>query len=158
MNVREHRDAVRALVSKAPFSIGQASEKDLDVFCLALVHDSYLNEHPEWAGGSYERLEFLGDAVIELVVSEHLYSGSSDDEAVMTVKRSRLASNERISASVIEYGIDIDGTMLMGKGQAKNGDKPGVRADAFEALVGAAYVTHGLDKAASIVKKTLFDL
>jgi ribonuclease-3 len=158
MNAEEHREAVRKLISKEPFSIKNISEGDLDVFCLALVHDSYINEHPEWTQGSYERLEFLGDAVIELILSRHLYESTEDDEAAMTIKRSRLASNERISASAVEYGIDIDGSMLMGKGQAMNGITSNVRADAFEALVGAAYVTHGPEKATRVVRKTLLDL
>ncbi len=147
---------VRGFLSKPPFCYRNVSEEDLRLFRAALTHDSYANEVSDRneKAESYERLEFLGDAVLELIVCEHVYSRTSLSEGDMTEFKKDKVHNCRISEMVKEHGMDIDGVLRVGNVQIK-GDKKDVqvkmRADAFEALIAAVYLTRGLDEARRVV-------
>ena len=147
---------VRGFLSKPPFYYRNVSEQDLRLFRAALTHDSYANEAADRGekAESYERLEFLGDAVLELLVCDHVYSRPSLSEGKMTDFKQEKVDNDRISEMVKEHGMDIDGVLRVGNVQIK-GDKKDVqvkmRADAFEALIAAVYLTRGLDEARRVV-------
>jgi ribonuclease III len=119
---------------------------DLDLLEQALVHSSYLHEHPDAAAGHNERLEFLGDAVVSLAISQALFSRHPlDDEGLLSARRAAIVSTTGLArlASRLELG-DI---LLLGEGEALRGGRrrPSLLASAFEAVVGALYVQLGFE-------------
>lgn len=113
----------------------------------ALTHRSYLNEHPEETE-DYERLEFLGDAVLDLVVAEYLFQALPDwPEGALTFLRASLVRAERLA----EYArqIELGRVLRLGRGMELSGGRnhTAILADAFEAVVGAIYLDGGLDAA-----------
>ena len=120
------------------------SFKDPSLPCLALVHRSYCNENGLDPSESYERLEFLGDAVLELAVSTELYRRfPKADEGELTKTRSSLVRRETLAQ--IARRIDLGNYLLVGKGvDTSNGhQQDSVLAAAFEALVAAVYLDQG---------------
>ena len=112
----------------------------------AFVHSSYYNENPLLAPGHNERLEFLGDAVVTLVVSELLYQRYPDeDEGVLTARRAALVNREALAGMAVD--LELDRYLFLGRGEAEagGGSRPSVLAGAFEALAGALYLSAGLD-------------
>ena len=118
--------------------------RDREEFAQALVHSSWLHEHPDAARGHNERLEFLGDAVVSLAVSEDLYRRHpTDDEGVLSARRAAIVSAAGLSRLAIR--IDLGTFLLLGEGEAQRGGRvrSSLLAAAFEALVGAIYVDLG---------------
>lgn len=107
------------------------------------VHRSYLNEHRSFPLGHNERLEFLGDAVLELVVTEFLYLNYPNPEGELTNWRSALVKGEMLAKVSVEIGIADH--MLLSYGELKSGGKSKnlILANAFEALLGALYLDGG---------------
>ena len=160
-DIGQHERTVRGFMAKRPFSRTGLSKEEIALFCTALTHDSYTDEatklQPPRKAESYERLEFLGDAVVELLACEHVYSDTDLREGPMTDYKQSIVTNGEISRKVIEYGLDIDSAMLVGHGHRNpDGISEKMRADAFEALIGAVYILYGLDEARRIVKEVLF--
>ena len=121
--------------------------RDRDLLRLALSHTSYLNERPDEAHGSNERLEFLGDAIVGAVISDWLYHSHPDQsEGDLTVIRSTLVREATLARWARE--IDLGAYLLLGRGEALGGGRTRstLLARAFEALVGAIYLEKG-DKA-----------
>ncbi len=115
--------------------------KDMKLYITAFSHSSYANEHK--AKGDYERLEFLGDSVVDLVVADYLYSYKSENEGEMTkVRASYVCEN-----ALYEYSMDLglNKYIRVGHGEEKEGGKykKAIVADIFEALVGAIYLDLG---------------
>ncbi len=107
----------------------------------ALTHRSYLNEHPEWKIANNERLEFLGDAVLELVITEELFNRYPDkEEGWMTSVRAALVNY--VTLAEVARGIGIDGAVLLSRGEAKDTGRARevILANAFESLIGAIYL------------------
>ena len=130
--------------------------RDPSLFDCALVHRSYCNEHGMEASDSYERLEFLGDAVLGLTVSEHLFSQFPDaDEGVLTKSRSSLVSGYALAQVARRLGLGE--MLLVGRGVESTGDRnqESVLAACFEAMVGAIYLDQGLEAARRFVKEQL---
>lgn len=126
-----------------------------DTLRQALVHRSYLNEHPDFPLGHNERLEFLGDAVLELVVTEHLYSNYSNPEGELTNWRAALVNAEMLAE--LCKRLDIEDDLLLSKGEAKDrGSKARkyILANAFEALIGAIYLDQGWDASKVFIENT----
>ena len=122
---------------------------DRNLLIQALTHRSYLNEHPNHPTGHYERLEFLGDAVLEFIVTEHLYRNYPElPEGDLTTKRSALVE----AANLTEVGrkLDIADMLLMSKGEQKDCQKPSskslhyILACSVEALIGAIFLEKGV--------------
>ncbi len=116
----------------------------------ALTHSSYANEN---GGECNERLEFLGDAVLELCMSKHLIKTEKIDEGAMTKKR---AQSVREEALVIYAGhLQLSQYILLGNGEEKTGgrERPAIIADAFEAVLGAVFETFGFDKTYEVFEK-----
>jgi ribonuclease-3 len=122
--------------------------KDRDLLAQALVHSSWLHEHPDAAPGHNERLEFLGDAVVSLAVSEALYRRHpADDEGVLSARRAAIVSTPGLAR--LAARLDLGAFLLLGEGEAQRGGRvrPSLLASAFEALVGAIYLDLGWDTA-----------
>lgn len=114
----------------------------------ALVHSSYVNEHPEEGLESNERLEFLGDAVLSLLVSEALWSRHPDDpEGVLTARRAAVVSTRGLAR--IAARLELGEAIVMGQGADRSGERRrgSVLAGVFEALLAALYLDRGLDAA-----------
>ena len=119
---------------------------DLDLIEQALVHSSWLHEHRDAVRGHNERLEFLGDVVINLAISEALYAAyPTDDEGLLSTRRASIVSTTGLSR--LAHRIDLGSYLLLGEGEAQRGGRrrPSILASAFEALAGALYLDLGYD-------------
>jgi ribonuclease-3 len=117
---------------------------NLDLLQQAVTHRSYLNEHREYKLEHNERLEFLGDAVLELVVTEYLYNNYPENpEGEMTNWRAALVCGEMLSKISKELGVEE--YLLMSRGEAKDTGRARqyLLANAFEAITGAIYLDQG---------------
>lgn len=124
---------------------------DLSLLDTALTHASYVKGDGR-ACAHNERLEFLGDAVVELCVSEYLYKNYPDmDEGLMTRARA-LAVYER-ALHQIALTLGLGEALLLSRGEERSGgrEKPSILADAMEAVIGAVYLDGGLDEAAKLI-------
>lgn len=121
----------------------------------AMVHRSYLNEHPNFVLEHNERLEFLGDAVLELVVTEYLYSKFPDPEGTLTSWRAALVNSRTLSSLATELGIND--FLLLSKGEAKDIGRARqyILANAFEAFIGALYFDQGYGGCQEFIQKYL---
>ncbi len=154
--------AVREFLSGPPFGYRGVPADDLGLFCAALTHDSYTNEArdrpvPEVAP-SYERLEFLGDAILEAIVCEYVYSRTDLSEGRMTDFKQEYVENGKMSDRIMAFGLDIDGLLRVGKVQMKDGRKDvqaKMRADAFEAMIAAVHLTKGMGEARRVALQVL---
>ena len=123
--------------------------KNLALYNTAFSHSSYVNEHK--IKNDYERLEFLGDAVVDLVIADYLYSNKKEKEGEMTkVRASYVCEN-----ALAEYSIDLglNNYIKVGHGEEKEGGKykKAIVADIFEAFVGAIYLDLGYATARKVV-------
>jgi ribonuclease-3 len=129
--------------------------KDIDLFTTAFTHRSYLNEHQSYELPSNERLEFLGDAVLQLLSSEHLYKNYPNPEGDLTNFRAAIVCTESLAteAGRLEYGRFL----LLSKGEEANGgrDREYILANTFEAVLGAMFLQEGLEKCREFVQKEL---
>lgn len=114
---------------------------------LALTHSSYSNEH---GGGNYERLEFLGDAVLQLITSEYFYNSSNAQEGELSKIRASFVCEEALAQYSKDVGIDKE--ILVGNGQIKNINDT-IIADCFESVLGAIYLDRGFEVAKNYVLK-----
>jgi len=127
-----------------------------DLLLQALTHRSYLNENPSWRVGHNERLEFLGDAVLELVVTEALYEKfPQKPEGELTSYRAALV-NAKMLADV-SVGLGLNDFILLSRGEAKDVGRARqyILANTFEALVGAIYLDQGYRTAQEFIANVL---
>lgn len=131
------------------------SFENLELFRQSLTHRSYLNEHREYKLDHNERLEFLGDAVLELVVTEHLYNNYSNPEGELTSWRAALVNGETLSLIAKELGVEK--YLMMSKGEAKDTGRARVYllANAMEAIIGAIYLDKGYEEAKEFISKNV---
>jgi ribonuclease-3 len=128
--------------------------KNKDLLTESLTHRSYLNEYPNWSLPHNERLEYLGDAVLELLVSEDLFARfPTHPEGKLTVFRAALV-NYQILAKVAEV-IHLQDFILLSRGEKKDTGRARevILANAIEAVIGAIYLDQGLEPVRSFVKK-----
>jgi ribonuclease-3 len=126
--------------------------RNLDLLRQALTHSSYLHEHRDLAAGHNERLEFLGDSVVSLAISDALYRRHpGDNEGVLSARRASIVSTAGLArlASRLELGEYL----LLGEGESQRGGRrrPALLASTFEALVGALYLDLGYGAASGFV-------
>mgnify|MGYP003971366983 CR=1 FL=1 len=130
--------------------------KDINVLKNALVHRSYINEHKNFALDHNERLEFLGDAVLELSVTDHLYKTYSDAEGTLTNWRSSLVNATQLALVAEDLGVyDF---LYLSKGESQDKNKKArnyILANAFEAIVGAVYMDQGYQVADKFILDNL---
>lgn len=128
---------------------------DIQLLIAALTHRSYMNEHKKSATEHNERLEFLGDAVLELAVTEHLYRTYSEPEGILTNWRAALVRTESISAAGARLGLYELMRLSRGEKQGSERAKQQILANAFEAVIGAIYLDKGYEQARDFVNKNI---
>ena len=131
--------------------------KDKNLLKQAFTHRSYLNENPSLALEQNERLEFLGDAVLELAITEYMYKKyPQKTEGEMTALRAALVNS--IMLSEVASELNIGDLMLLSKGEAKSLGKARqyILANAFEAIIGAVYLERGYEETFGFLEKNLF--
>lgn len=128
--------------------------RNLDLLETALTHRSYSHEHACEGIGSNERLEFLGDAVLELIVT-HLLMIHYPDQPEGTLSRWRAALVNEKSLAEKARALKLGGHLRLGRGEERNQgrEKDSLLADAYEALLGAVYMDGGFEAAFQVVKK-----
>ncbi len=126
-----------------------------ELFVTALTHRSYLNEHRSTVKEHNERLEFLGDAVLELVVTEYLYTNYSEPEGILTNWRSALVRTESISAAASALGFEPYLRLSRGEKRGTDRARAQILANSFEAVVGAVYIDKGYEAAKEIIDRTI---
>lgn len=132
--------------------------KNKEHLLSAITHRSYLNEHREATWDHNERLEFLGDAVLELVVTDYLFKKFPEKpEGELTSVRAALVNTNSLSDSSSKLGINEH--LLMSKGESKDTGRARqyILANAFEALLGAIYLDQGYEAAEKFIGAQLFE-
>lgn len=131
------------------------SFKNKDLLQQSFCHRSYLNENPGFKLRHNERLEFLGDAVLELVVTEYLFANYKNPEGELTNWRAALVNAQSLSETASELGFD--NYLLLSKGEAKDTGKARqyILADTFEAFLGALYLDQGLEVSRKFIEKNV---
>jgi len=130
--------------------------KNKDLLTQAFCHRSYLNENPNFRLGQNERLEFLGDAVLELIVTQFLYNNyPKESEGELTSWRAALVNTNILSETASDLGFND--FLLLSKGEEKELGKARmyILADAFEAFIGALYLDQGFDVCRLFIEKNL---
>ena len=128
--------------------------KDKSILLQSLTHRSYLNEHSDYEYEHNERLEFLGDAVLELIVTEHLYKNYANPEGELTNWRAALVNAKTLAG--IATQLAFEDYLLMSKGEAKDKNSKArmyILANAIEAIIGAIYLDGGVKAAEGFIHK-----
>ena len=121
--------------------------RDESLLQQALVHSSWLHEHPDEARGHNERLEFLGDAVVNLAISQALYERhADDDEGDLSARRAAIVSTPGLARLAVR--IELGDELLLGEGESQRDGRrrPSLLASSFEALAGALYLDAGFER------------
>ncbi len=131
--------------------------KDKDFLLQSLTHRSYLNENPKWHLDHNERLEFLGDAVLELVVTEYLYNKYPNPEGDLTNWRAALVN--AIMMAKVSAKIDLNEYLLLSRGESKDIGRARqyILANALEAVIGAIYLDRGYEIASDFISRFIID-
>jgi len=135
------------------YSLLKNSFKDKDLLELALTHRSWVNEHKNQRR-SNERLEFLGDAVLEFIVSEIIYKSFQDkEEGYLTTLRAKLVNT--VSLSEISEKLELGKYIYLSKGEEETGGRSNqsLLADTLEAVIGAIYLDRGTSECKAFIEK-----
>src|SRR3989338_1500532 len=130
--------------------------KNQDLLKEAFTHRSYLNENPSWPVGQNERLEFLGDAVLELAVTDFLFMRFPEKpEGELTSFRAALVNANMLSS--VAQDLEINDYLLLSKGESKDVGRARlfILANCFEALIGAIYLDQGYDSASRFINENI---
>lgn len=123
---------------------------NVNLYYQAFTHTSFSNENPSFV--SYERLEFLGDAILEFIISEYLYKERHLEEGVMTKMRARYVCEAALATYARDLKFEDD--IKLGTGESEVGPNDTIMADVFEAFIAATYLDMGLD----FTKKMVLDI
>ncbi len=130
--------------------------KDEDLLKNAFIHRSYLNEHKDFQGQSNERMEFLGDSVLSLIVTMYLYEKlPQSPEGELTQHRAALVRTETLAN--LARGLNLGSYLFLSKGEEDTGGRTNnsILANTFEALIGAIYLDQGIGPAHKFIKGTI---
>jgi len=130
---------------------------DKNLLKQAFIHRSYINENPNIGLSHNERLEFLGDAVLEIIITEFLFNKYPDKtEGELTAYRAALVNTQSISSAATK--LDMNDYLLLSKGESKDTGKARqyILANTFEAVIGAIYLDQGYDAAKKFIEQSLF--
>lgn len=127
--------------------------QDIQLLITALTHRSYINEHKKSATMHNERLEFLGDAILELVVTEFLFKNYDEPEGVLTSWRASLVRTESIGEAGEAVGYESLIRMSRGEKQGSERARQQILANSFEAVIGAIYLERGYEDTAVFINK-----
>lgn len=128
---------------------------NIDLLITALTHRSYVNEHRKTVFEHNERLEFLGDAVLELVVTEYLYGNFSEPEGILTNWRSSLVRTESIGAAAARLGFEPLLRLSRGEKRGTERARAQILANSFEAVIGALYLDKGYECAKTFITQNI---
>jgi ribonuclease-3 len=128
---------------------------NIELLVTAFTHRSYVNEHKKTVKEHNERLEFLGDAVLELVVTEYLFGNFSEPEGILTNWRSALVRTESIGAAAAKFGFEPMLRLSRGEKRGTDRARAQILANSFEAVVGAIYLDKGYDVAKKFITKSI---
>ena len=128
---------------------------DVSILITAFTHRSYVNEHRKTVFEHNERLEFLGDAVLELAVTRFLYMNYSEPEGILTNWRSALVRTESISAAGAKLGFDQYLRLSRGEKRGSDRAREQILANCFEAVIGAIYLDLGYEEAAKFIETNI---
>lgn len=129
--------------------------KDIELLVTAFTHRSYVNEHKKTVSEHNERLEFLGDAVLELVSTEYLYGNFSEPEGILTNWRSALVRTESIGAAASRCGFESLLRLSRGEKRGTERAREQILANSFEAVIGALYLDQGYEVAKKFITDNL---
>lgn len=148
MQTPEDYQALAVEITGKPFKL-------INLFITAFTHRSYLNEHKKTVSEHNERLEFLGDAVLELVVTEYLYINYTEPEGILTNWRSSLVRTESISAA--GQRLQFEKYLRLSRGEKRGSDraKQQILANCFEAVIGAIYLDMGYEEAKKFIEQNI---
>lgn len=127
--------------------------KNIDYLITALTHRSYVNEHRKSVSEHNERLEFLGDAVLELAVTDYLFKNFSEPEGILTSWRSSLVRTESIGEAGDKLGYEPLLRMSRGEKNGSTRARQQILANSFEAVIGAIYLERGYADAEVFITK-----
>ncbi|HEX4773992.1 MAG TPA: ribonuclease III [Candidatus Saccharimonadales bacterium] len=133
----------------------QVAFNNLDLLLMAFTHRSYLNEHRKTVAEHNERLEFLGDAVLELIVTEYLYANYQEPEGILTNWRSSLVRTESISAAAAKFGFEPLLRLSRGEKRGTDRARAQILANVFEAVIGALYLDQGYEAAKNFITASI---
>ena len=130
---------------------------NIDLLQQALVHRSFINEHSEFSLGHNERLEFLGDAVLEIVITEYLFLNFPNQaEGVLTNWRASLVNTKMLYQ--VAKNLDFEDYLLLSKGESRDKNskaRQSILADSVEAVIGAIYLDQGMEVVKDFVLKNI---
>lgn len=152
-NTFENAELLEHIQQRANYTFTSA-----ECLAQAFIHSSYAAEHPE-QGGDNQRLEFLGDAVLQIILSDLLYRHFPDQqEGILTRLRSLLANEQANESYTRKLGLDA--ALRLGRGESLNGgrENPSILGDLFEAFLGALYLDGGMEPATRLVHQLLPNL
>ncbi len=129
--------------------------KDIEILITAFTHRSYVNEHRKTVKEHNERLEFLGDAVLELVVTEFLYKNYSEPEGILTNWRSSLVRTESIGDAAARNNFEPLLRLSRGEKRGTDRARAQILANSYEAVVGALYMDGGYEVAKEFIHASL---
>ncbi len=133
--------------------------KDKKLLKQAMIHRSYINEHSDLGLEHNERLEFLGDAVLELIVTEHLFLTFTDKpEGELTSWRASLVNSKMLYK--VAQKLNLDEHLLLSKGESQDKNSKArqyILANSVEALIGAIYLDQGMDLVKNFIFKNIID-
>jgi ribonuclease-3 len=128
---------------------------NIEILMTAFTHRSYVNEHKKSVSEHNERLEFLGDAVLELVVTDYLFNNYKEQEGILTNWRSALVRTESIGAAATKIGFEPMLRLSKGEKRGSNRARMQILANSYEAVIGALYIDQGYDAAKKFITDTL---
>lgn len=152
-NIIRHARDERELEQKIGYSFA-----DRALLKRALTHSSYANERTSGSVGDYERLEFLGDAVLELVSSDYLYHQREDlPEGKLTKLRASMVCEPALAKCARD--IELEQFILLGKGEENTGgrNRDSIISDVMEAVIGAIYLDGGIDRAREFISRFVLE-
>ncbi len=129
--------------------------KDLQLLITAFTHRSYLNEHKKTVFEHNERLEFLGDAVLELVSTEYLYNNFSEQEGILTNWRSSLVRTESISSAASRFNFEPLLRLSRGEKRGTERAREQILANCYESVIGALYLDQGYEPTKKFIEKSV---
>lgn len=129
--------------------------EDVELLITAFTHRSYVNEHRKSVSKHNERLEFLGDAVLELVVTDFLFNNYTEPEGILTSWRAALVRTESIGEAGQKLGYEPLIRMSRGEKQGSDRARQQILANAFEALIGAVYLERGYADAETFIHQNI---
>ena len=148
------KEQIKKYIAFAKETLG-VEFNSVELLMTAFTHRSYVNEHKKSVSEHNERLEFLGDAVLELVVTDFLFKNYDEPEGVLTNWRSSLVRTESIGAAAGKLGFED--MLRLSRGEKRGSDRARLQilANSYEAVIGALYLDLGYDAAQKFITETL---